>query len=397
MAIYTRPDSPFFWMLLERPDGGKPIRESTKVRADAPTKEQRKDAQQLAEEIYHTRMTALARTAYRLPDHRAAAGAFAEWARWYLAHVVAGRRSAERDASIVEMWIRVFAGASLTDVTRARVREWLTLQRETPRTAKPTRPGGKERTLGKPNVHTLNREVAVLKAMLQSAVEHGKLEASPLYGMPLLEGKKVKRRLLTPEEEQRLQGELAPADWALFLVGSTGLVRLGDILDLRWDDDHGDELYVAFPKMGEPYTVPVAKRLRSALATVPRNGSEYIFAHRRLADTERDRAGSVRQAFKKACRRAKVPYGRDRGGVTFHWATRRTGASRMLAKGVDIPAVQRLGNWASPTTLLGIYAEAMPPNVRRAVDLVAPPSGEPPVDGEPGTETVVASEEARRD
>ncbi len=47
MGVYVRPDSRYYWLLLQQPSGGR-IRESTKVRTDAPTPSQRKGNRALA-------------------------------------------------------------------------------------------------------------------------------------------------------------------------------------------------------------------------------------------------------------------------------------------------------------------------------------------------------------
>jgi len=57
-----------------------------------------------------------------------------------------------------------------------------------------------------------------------------------------------------------------------------------------------------------------------------------------------------------ACKKAKVKYGRKGGGLTFH-LLRHTGASRMVAAGIDLRTVQALGNW-SDIRLLSRYAHA---------------------------------------
>jgi integrase len=48
--------------------------------------------------------------------------------------------------------------------------------------------------------------------------------------------------------------------------------------------------------------------------------------------------------FEDLCDRAKVTTGREAGGVTFH-SLRHTGASRMLANGVDVKTVMLVGGW----------------------------------------------------
>jgi len=76
----------------------------------------------------------------------------------------------------------------------------------------------------------------------------------------------------------------------------------------------------------------------------------------------------VRQRLEYLCRAANVPYGRAKGGITFHWATRRSGATRMLIKQrVAVPVVQKQGGWSKPDVLLEIYAEAQKTDQLKAV------------------------------
>ena len=72
-----------------------------------------------------------------------------------------------------------------------------------------------------------------------------------------------------------------------------------------------------------------------------------------------------------ACARAGLPYGRKAGGITFHWATRRTGATRMIRRKVDLKTVQAIGHWKTADVVLDIYTEAHPKAARAAVELVA--------------------------
>ncbi len=113
--------------------------------------------------------------------------------------------------------------------------------------------------------------------------------------------------------------------------------------DLRWDDVSPTHITLRDSKTG-PYQVPLAHRAKAALKALPRKGA-YVFPHRRQAKTERDRRGAVRLMLRRACTRAKLPYGRTMGGVTFHTATRASGATRMLRAGVDPRTVQAVGNW----------------------------------------------------
>lgn len=369
-----RPNSPYWWYRCEGycDPKGNPLREATKVRIDAPTPEQRKENRRLAEQIYHDRMTALARADHELPSGkpRIRVGAFLDW---FVKHELPKRRGREREAEIVTRWRAVFGALWLDEVDQTRVKEWMTARLTTP-----TQIGKQWRTqarvLPPPSTNTVNREVDVLKAVLQAAVPTY-LESSPLFGMKRLRTVTPKRRILTGDEERRLLALMTVEDRAFFLVGEDTLTRLSDIIDLKTSDDHGTHLWIADPKTGGGFYVPVSKRLRRALDARPDDGRTYLFPKFRIAKTDRDRRNGVRQMLEHYCALAGIPFGRRQGGVTFHWATRRTGATRMLSAGSDVGTVQKVGRWKKPDVLLEIYHELMDDDARRAVESVGRRAG----------------------
>jgi len=127
-------------------------------------------------------------------------------------------------------------------------------------------------------------------------------------------------------------------------------------------------------KNGETYQPPVSKRLRAALDAVPVDSTnpEYYFPRRRAAKAERDRRRAIAQALRSACKKAGVPYGRATRGLTFHWATRRTGTTRMLRHGGEgaIAAVQQIGGWKTANVPLTIYREVATPEMKALVEIV---------------------------
>jgi len=151
---------------------------------------------------------------------------------------------------------------------------------------------------------------------------------------------------------------------------------MGDVLDIRRRDDRGTHLWIADPKAGGGFQVPVSIRARAALDAwydvrnlEPR---DYVFARRRLAETESDRRNGMRQMLKRYCRLANVPYGRKLGGLTFHWSTRRTGLTRMLTRGVDLGTAQKIGRWKTADVVLSAYHELIDDEAQKAVDAVGP-------------------------
>lgn len=358
MSLYRRKRSPYWWMRI--PQGHGPARcESTRVLIAAPSAAERQAQRAEADLIYRARVGDIARQRVGLPTTAAAkAGApIADTLRaflaWYDTHVVATHRGAAREREILQRWQRDLGELRLPEVTLGRVREWVTKRRA-------------EKTGAKRRKHpiaasTINRELRVLKAALTTAARLEKIPSSPLAGMPYLEETTPKRAYLSVEDEARLLAVMRrPDDRALLIMGLDTLCRLGDCLDLRRVDDHGAKLWIAQTKTGEGRWVPCSTRLRAALDAIPKRGSaRYYFAHRRL-DTPQRSAYAVRQMLERACAHCTPPivYGRARGGLTWHWATRRTTATRLALAGKPLPTIQAAGGWRTAQMVLDIYAEA---------------------------------------
>lgn len=334
MGIFTRPESQYWWLWLETA--------RRKERTDiliGKTVTQRRDAKRLAQEAYQRRMLELAtRTVKRLPD-AAPMVRFSAYAETYAAHVIALRRGARRELEMLTPLRAFFDRDLLSAIDADRVRAYMASRKVQPR--------------------TVNREVDLLKGMLRDAVPKY-LTASPIAGLKRLKAPPLKRRLLAPAEERRLLDACDDAqDRALIILGLDTLIRLGDLLDLERSEHDGAWLYVKHAKSGEAYETALSTRAQAVLKELERGDERFYFAKFRRAQNPRDWLGSVRQRFEYLCTQAGLAYGRRRGGLTFHWATRRTGATRyLLEKGAPISAVQKQGNWKHPEMLLRIYAEA---------------------------------------
>lgn len=348
MGVFARADSPVWWLYLETIRS----RERTDIRIGTTTA-QRHDSRQLAEDRYHQRMNEIAARLYRLPTAQPAIR-FSKYAEAYKTDVIAQQKGHERAGDILKR-LTAFLGQDLLQaIDRERVRQYQTARRATV------------------SASTVNRELDLLKAMLRDAVPKY-LTESPIAGLKRLPVVPPKRRLMTPAEERRLLPKLAPDDRAILLMGLDTLCRLKDILDLRKEDDHGRTLYIQDPKdpvQSSAYVVPVSARLRKALDRLPKSDSPYMFPRRRGAATERDRRSGFTHALRRACKAAHVPYGRAEGGITFHWATRRTGATRLLQRGVDLKTIQALGHWKTPDLVLNLYTEGTSKAAHKAVELI---------------------------
>lgn len=343
MSVFVRPDSPWYWLWLETTRQ----KEKTDIRIGT-TAAQRADSRQLAEDRYHQRMNEIAARLYKLPAAMPAMR-FDTYATQYET-TIALHRGAERERELLKPLLRFFGPDQLNTIDPDRVRAYMAARKAVV------------------SARTVNREVGLLKSMLRDAAPKY-LTASPLVGMKYLHTVKPKRRLMTEAEERRLLAKADAVETALLVLGLDGLIRLTDLLDLKRRDRRGSWLYVADPKGGEPYEVALSSRARKALDALPKT-SEYIFERYRGAEMERDRRSTVRKALARLCKRARVTYGRKKGGITFHWATRKTGATRLILEhGAPVPAVQRQGNWKTADVLLSIYAESGRDAQKRAVAL----------------------------
>lgn len=355
MGVYRRPDSKFWWLWLETAPKGQQ-RVNTKI-VIGTTVGDRKESRRLADAVYHKRMNALAARLHELPEARPVIR-FAAYADIYEHDTTVHHSGAEREREILAV-----LRASLVDddghsewvhaIDRGRTKQYMT-----------------DRVSAKVSPRTVNREVDVLKSMLRDAAPKY-LTASPLVGMKRLRAVTPKRRLLTAAELDRLLAHATPIERALLLLGYDGLIREGNILDVRRADRRGAWLYIADPKGGEPYEVALTPRALGALQRLERDmplAQVYYFERYRGAVTARDRRARVRRVLMKLCRKARVPYGRAKGGITFHWATRRSGATRLVIdRKQPIPAVQAQGNWKRADVLMDIYTEASRRQQRAAI------------------------------
>ena len=85
MGVYKRPDSTFWWILIERP-GSKAIRFSTGIPIDGGSIPQTKANRAQAQETYATQKADLSRRRFKLPG-ATSARAFKEHREWYGDHV----------------------------------------------------------------------------------------------------------------------------------------------------------------------------------------------------------------------------------------------------------------------------------------------------------------------
>lgn len=316
MGVYARPDSPFYWLLLERP-GQRPIREATEIPKQGGSPEQQKELRRQAQQIYAARMADLVRQRYKLPS-TLPIRTFKAQREWYATHVSAHKRGTTREVSMLKQLGAFFDSSGLTAIDQTLAREWRTWRLQTV------------------SASTVRREEAILKHLLTTAVPTY-LDRNPLQGLRRIRVADTDTRVLTRAEELRLLKALESAEDRALVIGALDtLLRLSNVALLRRRQDHRGYLFTD-TKTGAT-KIPISARLRKALDQLPENGPHYFPTY---ASNTNNR---VIRMFDAALRKAKIPTGRKTGGVSFH-CLRHTGASRMLEAGVDVKTVMEIGGW----------------------------------------------------
>jgi len=210
---------------------------------------------------------------------------------------------------------------------------------------------------------TVNKELTVLRHMLNKAVEWGFLQTSPLKQVRWYRERTGRLRFLSVEEMAALlkacQGWLRPI--VLFAL-NTGM-RRGEILGLTWDciDFNSKTIYVTETKTGEMRTIPmndVSEQILRKLKERAVPEQKYVFVN---PSTGKPWVG-IRKAFMKACKAAGIT------GCTFH-TLRHTFASHLVMRGTDLKTVSELlGHRDIQMTMR--YAHLSPDHKRFSVGMV---------------------------
>lgn len=344
MGIYTRPDSKYWWALLD----GYDLRESTKIPHTHVNPKLAAEFKARAEKYWLKRMAALAET----PVETREIISFTQHSQWYAAHHAAHLRGAVRVRSMLKQLGLYFDHvADLAAITSETIREWMTWRK---------------RQVG-PN--TVNRELDVLKSLLRAAVPRY-LAASPAADLRRFRIPEQERRILTEEEEARLLAVSGPSDRAWLILAIDTLLRLSNTILLRWPQVKLDRgVIVPLNAKVAHDVVPISARLAAALTPLQQPDG-YVFAQfhdHAKGGTQAAQQKAIRR-FDLLCQLAGVPHGRAVDGITFH-GLRHTGATRALQRGASVRTVMKLGGWKDERMVMR-YVHASDADVRAAAESI---------------------------
>ncbi len=235
-----------------------------------------------------------------------------------------------------------FKGLVLADIERADVEEFLA-----------------DRVADGASKATRNRYVAILSVMFQRAKDFGHIEETPMLGIKWVPEQERPVPALSVEEQNALIAALSDRLRDLMLAALDTGCRMGDLLNLEWQDVSTGQglLTVRKSKSARTRTIPLPHRLRDRLKeirdsrVVPMSGPDRVFAHISAKWGGKDGA-----AFK--CAAAKIGYPDLRPHDLRHQA-----AVNLVRAGVPLPDIGRwLGH--SPNSLMVTmrYAQHAPGN-----------------------------------
>ena len=185
-------------------------------------------------------------------------------------------------------------------------------------------------------VATMNRSLALLKAILSLAVREGWLERNPVSLVKFKKENNVRDRVLSPYEFNCLQAQSASHLQAINLCAYQTGMRLGEILGLRWKavDLKTGLIYLTAQdtKTNDDRLVPMTSELTGLLKglyKVRYLGEDHVFLVKGRS------VGSIKTAFNAACRRAGV------NDFRFH-DFRHTAVTNMRRAGIDHLTIMKI-------------------------------------------------------
>lgn len=346
MGVFTRPDSPYFWMWIE----GTTIRKSTGVlRGDEPGQD--REQRRIARDVWLAEQNTQAKRSAGLIRDKPGI-TFKAFAAWYTTHEASHHRGVDKETSMLrQLGLYFDRFESIADLDVPAVKEWMTKRRRDVQAS------------------TVNRELDVLKRVLVSAVPKY-LDVSPIVGLRRFRTDETEPRVLTPGEEAALLEVTGPADRAFLLMAIDTLLRLSNVVYLKWPQVKLSRgVIVPLNAKVSLDASPITRRLDLALKDLPRS-SDWVFPmfHTRGTGKTAAKNKAIRR-FHLLCQQANIPHSRAAGGVTFH-CLRHTGATRALQRGASLRTVMKLGGWQDERSVMR-YLHAADSDVRAAAESIS--------------------------
>src|SRR6266702_3816614 len=296
----------------------------------------------IAEKVLSLRMAQVLENRFFPPSRALGRMPFNEFAQMYLERAVSLMKSIRTERNRVKRWVKDLGMRPIGRITRAEIESW---RREKMSRCKPA---------------TINRDLSRLRHMLNIAVEWELLEKSPMQGMKFLRENNARTRYLSVGECHRLIDScIAPHIRAIVTVALHTGMRLGEILNLRWQDlDFSSGfILVRDSKNGQARQVGIDSMISTLLRSWPRLSDQDIVFTSVMTG---GRIVDIRAGFLNACKRAGIT------GLHFH-DLRHTFASQFVMAGGDLYILKEILGHKS-ITMTQRYAHLSPTYKIRAID-----------------------------
>ena len=296
----------------------------------------------IAQKVLSLRMTQVLENRYFPPNRQVGRMPFNEFVQMYLERVVSLMKSIRTERNRVKRWVKDLGMRPIGQITRAEIESW---RREKMSRCKPA---------------TINRDLSRLRHMLNIAVEWELLEKSPMQGIKFLRENNARTRYLSVDECHRLIDScMAPHIRAIVTVALHTGMRLGEILNLRWQDlDFSSGfILVRDSKNGQARQVPMDSMISTVLRSWPRLSDQDIVFTSVMTG---GRIVDIRAGFLNSCKRAGIT------GLHFH-DLRHTFASQFVMAGGDIYILKEILGHKSITNSQR-YAHLSPTYKIKAID-----------------------------
>lgn len=212
-----------------------------------------------------------------------------------------------------------------------------------------------------PTDATLNREVALLKAVMSWAHRNKHVDDLLLRGVSMLDGEVRRNRVLSYEEYHRLL-DASPSHLRNIIICAweTGM-RLGEILSLTWGQvDKKNQLFrlrAAQTKDNEDRLVPITDPLEQVLVSIPTglpNINVFLYNGKPITH-------QVQRSFDRARQKAGL------ADVRFH-DLRHCYVTRMRRGGLDKETIMKITGHATDAMFYH-YRAIEKPDVLRAIEV----------------------------
>ncbi len=218
---------------------------------------------------------------------------FRELMEEYLEYSRASKRSYKRDETSSKYLLKTFGSYPLDKILPSTIKTYITKRKKMrTRFGKAVAPA------------TINRELALLKTVLNWAVNDDMLDKNPMRSVKLLPEQNARDRTLTPDEFRRLYDCAASHLKPILILAYYTAMCKTEILELTWDRVDLERRQIILEDehtKKRPRKVPIPENVANMFQSLPRS-----LKHDRVFLRKGRPIKSIKETFKSAARQASL-------------------------------------------------------------------------------------------